>query len=160
MRRVLIGICLALVCELPVFAHPYIPLSAFFPHSDIVYVAKVTASEKNKVTFIISETLSGPSAEQLIFEHPAGHADKVYIVGTSWLLVHNPSGTRDVLGESFMGPNGEWIPGAVVSANNDSYVLTSAFADSGITLTELLTGNEGMSLNDVRSHLKNHPYKP
>jgi hypothetical protein len=158
MKRVLLFFAVILATAPLAQGHPYVPLSGFFSGADKVYIGMVTSSRGRKVTFGYIEVLRGAPVDHLALTLHEDEQES-FPEGTKWLLVRDPAGMPNVLGESFDGPDGEWIPGQIIGTDSGTYVVTGAFPDSGIKLTKLPDGRDGMILSEVRAYLKDHPYK-
>jgi hypothetical protein len=87
-------------------AHPFSPPSLDgVAHSDTVYLVHVNSTNKDGVSFTITEVLKGQSRCPLIL-NPFGNN---YPTNSEWILVHNSSGFKNCVGWALKG-DCEWLP--------------------------------------------------
>ena len=157
MKRILSFLGLLLIVVSPTQAHPYAPLSAYLPSAQNICVAKVTSVHGDKIIFAVGEVLRGHIASSLTLTAMYG---STFAPESEWLLVSCSSGYGNgSVGFAIEG-DCDWIPGAIRRTGSTLFVESGTFLSSGIVLDTAPDGTKGLTLEHVKSLLKEQSPKP
>ncbi len=134
------------------------PIIDYFVWSKTVYVVRVTSVDKDKVNFVVTDTLRGDSVERLSLTPAWGFDAKP---NTEWLLVACDKGwqDKDSVGWLMAGYCG-WIPAPIVRDGPERYVQTMRWIDGvGMEKPDKVFSDHqsGYSIEHIKKLLIEHP---